>query len=790
MKIHLIAFIVYLHNQFIYMLKKIIIVVVSLLCFGGFSQQQNPQWEGYFSYNSIKDLSISPTILYAASENALFLKNTSTNSLTTFNSIDGFKPDVISAIYYSEQKNILFVGNSNGLVLLVLPDGRVLLKRGIIDEVPVSPLVKKVNHFQEHENKIYISADYGISVFDLNTLEFGDTYYIGTNGQAEKIHQTVIFNNDIYAVTQNTGIKKASVTNPNLVDFNVWQAFDNGYWNGITTINNQLIAMNANNVVYKYNGAFFDPVVNLTQTGIDIRTNGNYLVVTTNNHVYIYSNTLNQVAHVQNTQITTAVVTFNCATVLNDIVYVGTNEQGVVSFPINNPSGFEITKPDGPEYNNIFRVKKSSTALWTVYGKYNLTYNPYYPPFGLGEFPVSLYKKEEGWSFIPYTDIFQSKSLSNVVINPNNEKEVYISSYFSGLLKIDDEQPEILYNTTNTGANGLQSLTLVPPNPSYIDIRVNGPAYDKSGNLWMTNNMVAKPLKVLRPNGQWQSYDFTDIIPETNNESYGILAVDKNNTKWLPSSRNGLIGFNDGLNNKSIVLKTGAEGNLPSLDVRCVAIDSRNQLWIGTGKGLRIIQSVDLFLSEDEIQSRAIIIEENDLARELFYEQFILDITVDGANRKWVSIADSGVYLVSSNGQETVYHFTKENSPLPSNNVNDVEIDSVTGEVFFATDKGLVSFKGSATKPSDDLSGVYVFPNPVRPEYSGTVKISGLTDKANVKITDITGSLVFETTSLGGTIEWDTTAFGKYRVASGVYMIFIAAQDGVETKVKKVMIVR
>ena len=63
-------------------------------------------------------------------------------------------------------------------------------------------------------------------------------------------------------------------------------------------------------------------------------------------------------------------------------------------------------------------------------------------------------------------------------------------------------------------------------------------------------------------------------------------------------------------------------------------------------------------------------------------------------------------------------------------------------------------------------------------------------DKVNLKITDIEGNLVFETTSSGGTVEWDTTAFGKYKVASGVYMIFISAQDGVETKVKKVMIIR
>jgi hypothetical protein len=122
--------------------------------------------------------------------------------------------------------------------------------------------------------------------------------------------------------------------------------------------------------------------------------------------------------------------------------------------------------------------------------------------------------------------------------------------------------------------------------------------------------------------------------------------------------------------------------------------------------------------------------------------------------------------------------------------VNDIEIDGVTGEVFFATDKGMVSFLGTSTKPSGDLANVYVYPNPVRPNYYGTIKIAGLTDKANVKITDIEGNLVFETTSAGGTIEWDGTAFGKYKVASGVYMIFVATEDGMDTTVKKVMIIR
>ena len=102
----------------------------------------------------------------------------------------------------------------------------------------------------------------------------------------------------------------------------------------------------------------------------------------------------------------------------------------------------------------------------------------------------------------------------------------------------------------------------------------------------------------------------------------------------------------------------------------------------------------------------------------------------------------------------------------------------------------MVSFLGTSTKPNDSLSDVFVYPNPVRPNFVGTLKISGLTDKANVKITDIEGNLVYETTAAGGTIEWDTKAFGKHKVASGVYMIFVASEDATDSTVKKVMIIR
>ena len=762
-------------------MKKALFIYILFVSQFFFGQQSNQLWKGYFSYNEIVDVESASNSVYAATQNAIFSKAISSNDLKIFNSINGLKPESITTIHHSEATNKTFAGNTNGLLLIINPNGSVTTKVDIINEVPVPPNKKKINDFYEHEGKLYIATDYGISVMDVATSEFIITYFIGTAGEETEVLQTTVLNNQIYAVTRNFGIRRGDLTNPNLYDFTQWQTFDAGFWAGIVTFNNELVGMNSDSRTYRYNGTAFQQVLNQTQAGLKIKTNGTELIVTTQNHVFVLNQAYIVLADI--TQIPDFNVVFKAATVVNGIIYIGTEKDGLFSTTLVNPTVFESMSPNGPVRNYIFRVKKAPNYLWAVYGDYTRQYNPY----ALDEFGISKYSNENGWELIPYEDLFQAKSICDIVINPNNTNQVFATSYFSGLLKIEGDNIE-LFNNTNTGPNGLESL-VVAGNPSYVDIRINSPAFDKDGNLWVTNAFVNRAIKVLRANGQWQSYSLVGVAPTVTTGRYGPMAVDKNKTKWVPSINDGLIAFNDNYNNKFIVINS-TNGNLPDNDVRCVAIDNRNQLWIGTFAGLRILSSVDRFVSSDELTTTAIIIQEGDLAQELFYQQTILDIAVDGANRKWVSIADGGVFLVSPDGQQTIYRFTKNNSPLPSDNINDIEIDGVSGEVFFATDKGLVSFLGTSTKPSDSLGDVFVYPNPVRPEFLGTVKISGLTDKANIKITDIEGNLVHETTSSGGTIEWDTKAFGKHKVASGVYMIFVASQDGTDSTVKKVMIIR
>jgi hypothetical protein len=163
-------------------------------------------------------------------------------------------------------------------------------------------------------------------------------------------------------------------------------------------------------------------------------------------------------------------------------------------------------------------------------------------------------------------------------------------------------------------------------------------------------------------------------------------------------------------------------------------------------------------------------------------------IRVDAANRKWIGTVN-GAWLVSPDGYTVIKNFTMSNSPLLSNIINEIGVNDNTGEVFFATEKGIISFMGTATDAGDTHGDVLVYPNPVKPEYNGLIAIKGLVNNAYVKITDISGQLVYETRANGGTATWNGFNFAGRRAATGVYLVYSSNQDGTETNVAKILFI-
>jgi len=765
-------------------MKQIASIIAVMQVF--FLQAQNFEnnWTGYFSYASLKSISQGNDKIYAAAENSIFIYDLSTQETETISTINGLSGKEITTAYYSENYGLYVVGYKNGLIEIVIDgDENILKVVDIREKLTIPPDSKQINHFYEYNDKLYISTGYGISVYNMGALEFGDTYFIGDLGGQIAVTQTTVFGDLIYASTSNNGIKSALVNDENIIDYQEWTISSLGGYKGIQTLGTELYALNNTNILFKQDSDLgFIEFDSFSSSVIDFGVQSNILTITTENTVQAFEEGYNLLAEVNN--LMGYDYTLQSGFYFNNIFYLGTSTLGMLVVPESPQEALQVL-PAGPLYNQPFSIDASPGQLWVSYGDVDLTFNP----FPLTRKGISNFKNE-AWKNIKYDSLIDQLGVNDVndlvyvKINPENPFVSYMSSYQKGLLKLNGQEPSILYNETNS------PMDIALENEDE-GIRVYGADFDREQNLWFVQSKIDNGLLKLTPDGQFQTIDISNIIDAESELALSKVAVSRTGYVFFGAVENGLIGYNPTTNQFNKIGEGLGSGNLPTTDIKALVFDNQNRLWIGTRKGLRVLYSVGSFFeSGAETDAQPIIILEDGVPQELLFLQSITDIEVDGSNNKWISTATSGVFYLSSNGQETLLRFTSDNSPLPSDNVLDIAIDDSSGKVYFATNDGLVAFSGTSTAARDDLENVYAFPNPVRPNFTGNVTIEGLTAKANIKITDITGNLVFETTSEGGSVQWDTTAFGKYKVASGVYLILITSDDNLQTKVAKIMIIR
>jgi hypothetical protein len=240
---------------------------------------------------------------------------------------------------------------------------------------------------------------------------------------------------------------------------------------------------------------------------------------------------------------------------------------------------------------------------------------------------------------------------------------------------------------------------------------------------------------------------------------------------------------------------TDQQGNLISFSfVRSLAEDKEGDVWVGHAKGVVVFRNVkDVFASNYQAHRPLIPRRDGtDLADFLLDNQAIYAIAVDGANRKWIGTETSGVFLVSADGLETIEHFTAENSPLLSNQVLAIAINPKTGEVFFATDKGLISYQGDAADGEEEFSKATftVYPNPVRENFAGRITMEGFMDNSTVEVMDAAGNLVYKTKSNGRLATWDGKNAAGKPASAGVYFVVGVSEDGKKSGVTKILIIR
>ena len=790
------------------MIKQIITVLLFVLVFPSQAQDFSALWQGYFSYHHIKDVVIGKTKVYAASENAIFTYEVSSRNIETITTIEGLSGQTITTIAYSDAYDLLLIGYENGLIEVVSgPENKILSVVDILDKQAIPPNLKRINHFNIKDGVAYVSTDFGISVYNLQGREFGDSYFIGSGGSQISVKQTAILNDAIYAATGNSNvIKKAQLSNPDLIDYQMWQTLGNGNFMSVESVENRLYAIKSDGTIYEIENDVLTSLFTYPDVPLSMKSANDTLIITTKNQVYVYNSVFVQLATA--TRPSDYETFFTSASAINDHIYIGTRDLGILKTSIPNTSDYEVIRPEGPIKNDAFKIEAGNNHVWVTYGDYTVSYNP----FPLRSYGIS-HLIGDHWKNTPYDSLLTAKNLNYVAINPFKPSQVFISACQQGILEFNNEVPKILMDENNSG---LESF-INPSNPSDVSIRQTGSQFDRNGLLWTLTCRVDKALKSYDPaTGQWRGYSFKQIIPDPFSDElgFGDLAIDRNGTKWIGSFNKGLIGYNE--NGNKIRNLNSEEQNMPNNVVNAVAVDHNNQLWIGTIKGLRVLYNTANFFDAPNPTVREIVVLDDGIPQELLSNQFITDIKVDGSNNKWIGTLDAGIFYFSPDGQQTIYHFTTKNSPLPSNFIKDISIDAQNGKVYIATSKGLVSFSSGGSKPEEELAKAFAYPNPVRPEYdilgantlndiTKGVKIKGITDNVNIKITDIEGNLVAEAQSRvnlrssrsrynfaidGGTAIWNGKNLADNIVASGVYLIMISDLDSFETKVLKLLIIR
>lgn len=738
-------------------------------------------WSSFYSYNQITGVvGANDGLVYGLAENSLFSYDPTANEVVPITTVNGLLGDDINTLSISD--NYMMVGYQNGMLgVHNLTDGSVVLDNSIDRNITIPGNNKAINSFLLKDQTLYISANYGISSYDFVNNRFIDSYFFGVNNSQIQVNQTALVGTSLYAATEE-GLYKASTDDPNLVLESAWTKIAAGQWKAIGLVNNTLLGIVQSGETSICNALINDVAIERH------RESGTLLWVDVNEDALILSFS-NKILSFDADQLVSTLATatgnlsgqkFSSATQLGGNLFIGTSGSGLL---LHNPSETRVVSPSGPLRNDIFDLSVvADNEMWIAHGAFSQSYNPY----PLNAYGISRLS-EEGWQNLPYSSLSGALSIVSVVPNPNDTSQVFACAMHQGLLEINNGVVGTLWNHTNSGLESINPIEF-GENPNYRSVRVRDVAFDSEGAMWSITSFVAKGLKKRSVDGNWQSVDLLPVLSSPKRAAgYSKLEISPNDEIYFGSSSSGLIGYAE-INGTPVLRSIGVAENLPAEDVRSVALDYDDNLWIGTTNGLRVLYGASRMFTQ-EVSASTVVLEEGGNVGELLANQNIKAIEVDGNNQKWVATDGAGVFLFAEDGKKTIHHFTKENSPLPTNFIQNLAYDNQSGKIFIATSSGLVAFQGNAFAPSETLENIEVYPNPIRPRYTGPLTIRGLQADCVVKITDIVGNAVYETTSTGGSVQWDMNSFSGKRVRSGVYLIFVTTKDGMDSSVEKVMII-
>ncbi len=734
------------------------------------------QWRTHLPYAKAQYVTDAGNRVFCASKDGLFSYNKSDNGISIYTKIVGLSDIGYNVIRYSSTYDVLFIGYENSNIDLLY--GNEIVN---ISDISRANIVggKTINDVIFVGRYAYLSCSFGIVVVDLERREIKDTYYIGPGGGNINVSGITYDGSDLFAATT-SGIYRVNINDPFINLYSEWM---NILTPTAGAVFDQIVSFN-NKIYVKVD----DPVNNdylmtydytsWSNTGISLyeirrlRVNDNKLIVAGTDNAKVFDPLLQQIRNVDGS-------TYHCniydATLdASGNIWIADYGKGLVR--INSASQIEYILPDGPWSKNSSDMQMVNEQLWVGHSMRGRKWDNIYSSDGFSTFVNNKWTTYDQTSLIsPLVRLDTLYDFMGLGIDPANSNHVFLGSRGAGLLEVENGAVKNYYNEANS------SLQTANGNPG--SCQTGAVRFDKNNNVWVVNSTVTYPLSVLKSDGTWQAFSFSGL----GGVFAGELLIDSYNRKWINFYGNGtLVVFDDEAARTRII----HSDHLPSGDVRAITEDKEGQVWIGTAQGIGVFYSPSSILdnlNDTTIRAEQILIEQEGHTQYLLATETVTAIGIDGANRKWCGTESGGVFLMSADGTTQLQHFTAANSPLLSDNITGIAINDRTGEVFFGTDKGIVSYRSDATAGGETCDGYLVFPNPVKHEYNGPIAISGLVNNADVRITDVSGALVYHTKANGGEAIWNGNNFKGERAHTGVYLIYATNDDGSATCVTKVL---
>jgi len=741
------------------------------------------QWRDHLAFNQGSSVTKANNLIYCIANGNLFTYNLDDNALERATKVKGYSDISAVKVAYNETAKAVVIAYAN-TNLDIVKDGKIIN----ISDIKSKQIFgnKTINNIFMDAQFAYLSCGFGVVVLDLNKLEIKDTYNIGVAGVAIDVKDFTSDGTYFYASTVN-GVFKAAKNNQFLSDFSSWineSALPNAKFNAIVFYNDKIYT---NQEVAPNNGRIWQLDRSSNQwswvdTAIDYKCLG--LRVTDNKLMVLY-----QFAAVlyEGNFVVKDVKNFypKCdprdAIISNGFIWLADYNNGLVKSEYQQGE-FEIIKPEGPVSNKVFDLAISKSHLWVVPGDLDGWTNLFN-----AEGVSHLYKND--WHVIAGDSMYNNYGvydLIQVCVDPNDPERVFCASWSKGLVQINGNKVGNYFDNKNSTLDTLAGAPF---------IYVGGTAIDKDGNIWVSNAYSTSSICVFdNKQKKWDDFVTQNVIGNTR---ISKITINSLNQKWfiLPEG-GGLLVFDENgtISNKSddkikklgFTLGTGA---LTGADALAVAEDLNGAMWVGTDKGICVFYTPSTIFDNEGFDAQQIKIEQGGYVEYLLESEVVKSIAIDGANRKWIGTANSGLYLINADGTKQLEHFTVDNSPLLSNTVNDLEIDGETGEIFIATASGILSYKYTATEAKENFDSVYAYPNPVKPDYQGVIAIKGLVRDCDVKITDVSGRLIYATKALGGQAIWDGKNFDGRKAQTGVYLVYLTNPDGSKTETTKIFMV-